>query len=546
MSAKVTRACDACRVRKVRCSGDRPCAQCAHLNLACAFAPAPAKRKPGVRGRLVAQLRNRAASKGSDADGASAKTPAAASVSSSASSPSAAQAPAVTSIAGIVDAVDPRFELGAAIGSGGYSQDFFMRLLPEYEQLVYPVNPVLTPDEVRAAIANMHADYEDAAVVHAFGAVTINLTQTSWTLHGDIAAQMTSLIQYSLWAHRKAELGREADPSSLQCEMPITVKRIMTCIFNEISLMAFKRFDRSFAMLREAIAMVQMLNVHQYSEGDSAIGLKEISRRQRMYWEAYIHERFVCIMTGFPCTMINLRTGLPLTDSSVPPYVTAGFNRLIQLFQIMDGPLLAHWTTQQEPSQIVPAMTAHWIESKQAQLDQDEAGAAEAAREMAVGGRGTLSELQHVDLFVTRLWLRTLVWQLALSHGLLRSEPPQNTHEGLSLHFPAQRVSAQLRSLVSRLRSGASIVIHGSGILQKLFEITSTVADVLALPRGTGQTQEEARARMEDFLFLVRFLFSFERTQKHQRDYLREKLDVLQRVYTVVDFGNLNGASPNA
>ncbi|PNY24099.1 Fungal transcription factor [Tolypocladium capitatum] len=524
MSAKVTRACDACRVRKVRCSGDQPCAQCAHLNLACAFAPAPAKRKPGVRGRLVAQLRNKAATN----DGA-------------------AQAPAVTSIAGIVGAAGPRPEPAPAIGGGGgYSQDFFMRLVPEYEQLVYPVNPVVTPDEVRAAIGNMHADYEDAALVHAFGAVTVNLTQASRTLHGDIAAHMTSLVQYSLWAHRKAELGRESDAGGLQCELPITVKRIMTCIFNEVSLMAFKRFDRSFAVLREAIAMIQMLNIHQYSEGDTTLGPKEVSRRQRMYWEAYIHERFLCIMSGFPCTMIRLRTGLPITDSSVPPPVVVGFNRLVQLFQIMDGPLLANWTTQQEPWQIVPAMTAHWIESKQAQLDQDEAGAAEAAREMTASGRGALSELQHVDLFVTRLWLRTLVWQLALSHGILRSALPQNTHEGLSLHFPAQRLSAQLRSLVGRLGSVGSVGIHGSGILQKLFEITSTVADVLALPRGTGQTQEEARGRVEDFLFLVRFLFGFERTHKHQRDYLREKLDALRQMYPVVDFGDLVGSSPHA
>ncbi|KND92748.1 hypothetical protein TOPH_02782 [Tolypocladium ophioglossoides CBS 100239] len=466
MSAKVSRACDACRVRKVRCSGDRPCAQCAHLSLACAFGPAPAERKPGVRGRL----------------------------------------------------------------------------------LVYPVNPVVTPDELRAAIANMHADYEDAALVHAFGAVTINLTQTSWTLHGDIAAQMDSLVQYSLWAHHKAQLASGGDVHGLQGEMPVTVKHIMTCVFNEISLMAFKRCDRSFAVLREAIAMIQMLNVHQYSDADAdtALGLSEIARRQRMYWEAYIHERFMCIMSGFPCIMMPLRTGLPIADGSVPPHVTAGFNRLIQLFRIMDGPLLAHWTAQQEPSHVVPAMTAQWIESKQAQLDHDEAAAAEAARDMAASGRGSLSELQHVDLFITRLWLRTLVWLLALSHGLLRSAPPQNTHEGLSLHFPAHRLSAQLRSLVSRLGSVASIVIHGSGILQKLFEITSTVADVLALPRGTGQTQEDARARVEDFLFLVRFLFGFERTEKHQRDYLGEKLDVLQRLYTAVDFGHLAGASPNA
>lgn len=526
MGGKVTRACDACRVRKVRCSGDQPCAQCVHLNLACAFAPAPAKRKPAVRGRLVAQLRNNGAGKMQD-------------------NPAPEISPAaVTSIAGIVDATSSASPLRESIGCSGYSQDFFLRLLPEFEQLVYPVNPVLTPDEIRAAIATMHSDYEDAALVHAYGAVTINLTRTSWTLHGDVAAQMTSLIHYSLWAHRKAEMARQSDASGLQSELPVTVKRIMTCIFNEISLMAFKRFDRSFAVLREAIAMIQMLNVHQYPGGDALLEPREISRRQRMYWEAYIHERFLCIVSGFPCIMVPLRTGLPALDNTVPPWVTLGFNRLIHLFGIMDGPLLAHWSAQHDPTALVPSMTARWIESKQVELDEDEAGAAEAAGEMAAGGLGVLSESFHVDLFVTRLWLRTLVWQLALSHGLLRSAPPQASHEGLSLHFPAQRLSAQLRSLVSRLESISSVVTNGSGLLQKLFEITSTVADVLALPRASGLAPEEACTRIEDFLFLVRFLFSFERTQKHQRDYLREKLEVLQEVYGATDFVELASQSP--
>ncbi|KAM4061150.1 fungal zn(2)-Cys(6) binuclear cluster domain-containing protein [Hirsutella rhossiliensis] len=528
MGGKITRACDACRVRKVRCSGDQPCAQCAHLNLTCAFAPAPAKRKPAVRGRLVAQLRNKGTSKIRGA-----------------LDPDPSPAAAVTSIAGIVDATHSASPQPESIGCSGYSRDFFLGLLPDFEQLVYPVNPVLTPDEIRAAIATMHSNFEDAALVHAFGAVTINLTQTSWTLHGDVAAQMTSLVHYSLWAHRKAELARESDASGLQSELPITVKRIMTCIFNEISLMAFKRFDRSFAALREAIAMIQMLNVHQYTDGDTLLGPKEVSRRQRMYWEAYIHERFLCIVSGFPCIMVPLRTGLPITDSSVPSWVTLGFNRLIHLFGIMDGPLLTHWAAQHDPTELAPAVTARWIEIKQAELDQDEARAAEAAGDMTTGGHGALSELQHVDLFVTRLWLRTLVWQLALSHRLLRSAPPQNSHEGLSLHFPAQRLSAQLRSLVGRLGSISSVVNHGSGLLQKLFEITSTVADVLALPRATSQAPEEARARIEDFFFLVRFLFSFERTQKHQRDYLREKLEALQHVYGAIDFGDIASASPN-
>ncbi|KAL2195302.1 hypothetical protein P885DRAFT_40415 [Corynascus similis CBS 632.67] len=527
MCAKVSQACEACRVRKVKCSRKQPCAQCSHLNLACTFAPAPPKRKPGVRGHLVAQLRKKTINRPGSENSASATR-------------NVHTVPAITTIAGILDpghAVTPCFEPAPTVGTL-YSQDFFLRLLPEYEQLVYPVNPVLTPEEIRTAIRNMNVSYEDAALVYAFGAITLNLTQTSWSLHGDTASQMTSLVYHSLWAHRKADMGRDTDADYLQGEMPITVKRAMVGIWNECSLMAFRRFDRSFASLRESITMIQMLNIHRYSE-DNLCGLTrgEVSRQQRLYWEAFIHERFLCVMSGFPCTMIPLRTGLPITDPDVPPYVTVGFNCLIRLFQLMDAPLLAHWTAQGMPD--APTITAEWIECKQAQLDADEAETADAARDLAASGAGALSEEQHVDLFVTRLWLRTLVWQLALSHGLLRSAPPRNAHEGFSLHFPAQRLSAQLRGLVSRLRHTSSIITHGSGILQKLFEITSTVADVLALPRGPGQTQEEARARVEDFLFLVRFIFSFERTQKHHREYLLEKLDALREMYTVVDFGGL-------
>ncbi|KAH6885213.1 putative C6 transcription factor [Thelonectria olida] len=525
MTARATRACDGCRFRKVRCNGVQPCSQCEHLNLKCDFSPAPTKRKPAVRGRLVAQLRDKARS--------SSSTP-------------LAPAPAPTSIAGIVNQDDPshgashRSASVASSGSADYTKDFFLGLVPEFETVVYPVNPIISPDEMRVAIQNMHQSHEDAALVYAFAAVTINLARTSWTLHGDISAQITELVRHSLASHRQADVAEPANDGTLS-ELKISVKRALTCVFLEICQMAFKRLDRSFIILREAISMLQTLDLHLNS-ADGMTDKREICRFQRLYWEAFIHERFTNILGGHPCILPPLNTGLPFPDPSIPPHVDLGWTRLIELFLIMDDVFLSHWKAQQDPNCQVTNMTAQWIESKQAQLDQDEVDAAEAERKLSASGQGSLTELQLADIFITRLWLRTLVWQLALSQGLLRSAPPRDTHQGLSLHFPAARLSIQLRSLVSRLGSVASISTHGSGILQKLFEITSTIADVLALPQGAGQSQEEAKARMEDFIFLVKFLFSLERIQKKQRDYVREKLEVLQSMYTVVSFDELTGS----
>ncbi|KFH45591.1 Transcription factor-like protein [Hapsidospora chrysogenum ATCC 11550] len=627
--SRINKACDGCRVRKVKCNGELPCSQCAHLDLPCHFSPPSGKRKPGVRNRLVDQLREKSGHHNqlhhqnqSNHDGGGgniaaqqhqfpqgsypyhhAPQPHCASSSTAGLSGAAAPPPAVTSVAGIINAAEPattpahitspsgtsNSSTPTTAGGGGpeyyYTADFFLSLIPDYESIVYPVSPIITADELRAAIASMHATHQDAALVYGFAAVTINLSQTSsWTLvNGDVAAQAHDLMQRSLVAHRLADLGPGPGPARRLGELSINVKRVMTCIFLEITMMAFRLFQRSFVILREAISLVQSFKVHRYTAEDhhsndatnddhdpsaprrasssctttTTLDRAEVARRQRLYWECFIHERFVNIMSGCPSVLPPLSSGLPLHDTTIPPHVDLGFRHLISLFSVMDDSFLSHWNAQQDPRRpVTEAMTAQWIESKQAELDRHEAEttaederlrvAAAAAStghnaDMASTRVAGLTELQHADIFITRLWLRTLVWQLALSNGLLRSAPPQTAHQGLSLHFPARRLSAQLRGLVSRLGSVASIGTHGSGILQKLFEITTTVADVLALPPGqaTGEEGDDVRARVEDFLFLVSFLFRFERISREERDYMREKLEVLQQIYTAVDFGSL-------
>lgn len=422
-----------------------------------------------------------------------------------------------------------------------------------FEEQVYPFNPVITPAEIQASIYNMHNDFQDAALVYAYGAITINLTQWSWTENGDLAGEMTSLMNLSLAAHKRCDYARDLTDGRIS-ELEATLKRIMTLIYLEISIMAFKRHDRAFALLREAITMIQLLNVHQILENPDAssasssisnsLAPKDIVRLQRAYWELYIHERFLSTVTGLPCILPALESPVPIGDTAIPQHIDVGYNRLVCLFRVLDGPFLAHWSAQKNPNVQVPDMTAEWIERKQAELDKDEADSIKAQNALVLAGNDGFTERQLVDLLVTRLWLRTLIWQFALSHGLLRSAPPRSYHDGLSLHFPAQRTSVELRNLVSRLGTFTNIVIHGSGILQKLFEITSTVADVLALPLGPGQSEEEFRARLEDFEYLIRFIFNFKRIQKEQRDYLREKLDALQKQFTIIDFTELASASP--
>lgn len=550
-------------MRKVKCNSTQPCSQCSHLGLGCIYSPST-KRKPSVRNRLVTQLRNKSNTAATSYGNASPSD-----------YPERPPGPAVTSIAGIVnpdqdggpsagaaaaDAAAAGFGFGAGSGIGfgagigvgvgaetppawdnrTFTPGFFIGMLAKYEEQVYPGSPIITSYEVRQTIDNMHANLDDAAFVYAVGAVTINLTTP--TVQGEAGAKMTELIRLSLSAYRRAQSMADVHNGRLT-EMRTTFRRIMTCVFLAVSMMAFSRLDRCFAMLREAMTMVQMIQVQQCSHSAVPFEPRDVPKFQRVYWQVFIHERFLTILSGLPCIMTPLPTGLPARDPSIPAHIDVGFNRLIRLFQIIDGPLLLYWSAQQNPAQPVAGVSLQWIEGKQAQLDQDEAGASEAERGLIDSGRGTFTELQHVDLLVTRLWVRTLLWQFGLMHHLFRSAPQ---HDDLAIHLQVYRLSAQLRNLVSQLDNVSTIVTHGIGLVQKIFEITSTVADVLALPLSYGQTQEDVRSRVQDFVFLVRFLFSFERAEREQRDYLREKLEGLQQQYTIVNFADMVGLNPIA
>ena len=520
---RASRACDGCRIRKVKCDGAQPCSQCAHFNVSCIVTP-PSKRKNPVRGRLVAKARGEegsfnTATKDSSTSPTSDTETKAPGTDPSGFSPTSTR-DGDTSGRSLFDSLSM---------SIGYDTGFFTDLLPQYEEIVYPVNPILTSSDISEAIGNFGNSFEDTALVFAFGAITIFLARSTDILSGGVSTQMDELMRHSLEAHRRADL--VIGPGGRLVEEPsVSLKRIMTCIFLEVTMMPFKRYDRSFALIREAITMLQTIkSQHEMDQSP------EVARFQRAYWEAFIHERFLTIAAGYPSVLPPLSSGHPEYDPCLSPKIGLGFNRLISLFCILDSTFLAYWSKEDSYSDPpIPELDVHWIERKQAQLDEDEQSVAQADHELVNSGRGGLTELQHADIYVTRLWLRTIIWQLALSRGLLRSGPLSDTHEGLSLHFPAQRLSTQLKFIVSRLESLASISTHGSGIVQKLFEITSTITDVLALPLAPDQSQGDMHAQVEDVIFLVKFLFRFGRIRDQQKQYLREKLDTLQQQYPLV------------
>jgi hypothetical protein len=244
-----------------------------------------------------------------------------------------------------------------------------------------------------------------------------------------------------------------------------------------------------------------------------------------MYWQAYIHERFLAILDYRHAVLPPLYT-LPEEDCTIPVQVHEGFNQIIKLFRLLDTEFLQSWLDTQASGGRA-GVTSTWVEAKSRELEGDPQA---DARDLA-----NLSMMQRADLTITREWLRTLVWRLAMGQTLLSS---RSSKECLSLLFPV-RLSQTLRHQVSSM-SRQDIEVHGSSITQKLFEITDTIADVLI--HVPAATLDETALRIDDFLFILDFVLLFPQLDQTRRGILVEKLESLQ---TMFPEAVSNASSPN-
>ncbi|KAF2684751.1 hypothetical protein K458DRAFT_337817 [Lentithecium fluviatile CBS 122367] len=485
---RVSKACDACKLRKVKCNGQERCQQCSHLGLRCVYSVSVKTRSQGKRGRIITEYKN--------------KTSNATAISPSIL-PAGSESPGQPSPPlGIMQyPVDP-LELTSPISVGPqYGQTFFLDLLPDYVEGVYPVQPVIAEQELREYISVMDTDPDVRSFVFAFGACTLNLTRYGDQRTEEVQRTIESLMDYSITSMKPPYKSFHS-----------SVMRVMQSIFIHNCLMSIQASDAAFHYMRDAITAVQLLRVDN-PEIMAPLPPPERSRRQRMYWQAFIHERFVAILDYRRAILPPLES-MPEDDPTIPIQVHEGFSQIIKLFKLLDQDFLKNWLDSQGGN-----VTSSWIEAKSRELEGDEeANAEELAR---------LSTMQRADLAITREWLRTLVWRLAMSQTLLSS---RSSKECLSLLFPV-RLSQNLRHQVSQM-SRHDIEVHGSSMTQKLFEITDTIADVLIhVPAGT---LEETAYRIEDYLFILDFVLLFPTLDQTRRGILLEKLERLQSMFPEV------------
>ncbi|CAI7664471.1 unnamed protein product [Penicillium glandicola] len=458
--SRVPKACDPCNRRKVRCNGQQRCQQCEHLDLLCTYT-----ENHLLRSRKHSLRRGAVISKYKSAN------------------------PKTTALTPLLSP-----PLAPTI-SPKLPTSYFESLLPAYMSYVYPFSPIITDTEVRMSISKMD-EREHAAFVYAFTAVTLDLTRSSQPINTSnppaASTQITDLMRQSVETQQPLVIGFR--PSIL---------RATTSIFIQMCAMSLGHYDLGFFYLREAISMIQMLRISDKTI-NAGLSIAERARRQRLYWQCFIHERFMSIVNFSPVTLPP-HTQFPEEDTFVGAGIQQGWVQVIKTFCMLDASFISLWIGDRTQ------VTASWVERKHRELD-DELWEVEVS---------ALSELQQADLVITRQWMRTLLWQMAMSNCLLSSHA---SCPSLELEMPL-RLSSQLRQFLTKI-SQNTIRVHGSSMISKLLEIVNTIADVVIhVPQAT---EEDTTSRIDDIVFMQAVVLSFHNLQVMPKDILLDKFRLIR------------------
>ncbi|KAK4547028.1 hypothetical protein LTR36_001249 [Oleoguttula mirabilis] len=319
---------------------------------------------------------------------------------------------------------------------------------------LYPTQPILHRQNVGETIGLMDTSVEAYCLVVslcAYMMIQPNMVLCPGAFDGLDVPPQSSLQLGHILLHEALHVRKGYD----YIENP-SVWTAITSFFFFGSYFCLDKHNTAWFHFREATTLAQIMGMHHESSYASADHV-ESSRRRRLYWLLFVTERAYALQQHRPLTLhatINLPT---LDEDPAETLELNGFIHLVNLFRPFDDSFVGLWNRAKT------GCTTQWV----AQMQQQLADALPAYLQS--------TESQAVDLRCSQQWLRTMVWQLSISHGFLSSAAAENA---MSFKYPIE-ISRDLVASTSQF-SQQAMEVHGIGLIEKLFDVACTLTDVMA------------------------------------------------------------------
>ncbi|GAM86180.1 hypothetical protein ANO11243_041910 [Dothideomycetidae sp. 11243] len=421
------RACDCCHKRKVKCigNGTRPCRNCASAGLTCTYNAIPQKKGPkGSRAKVISELRET----------------------------QHRHLQATNALPLVSDSYLAQTHLARTRGL--LSADLITACVDYFFLNVYPSQPILHRGKLAHTISLMDISVEAYCLVTSLCAYMLIQPNLLINYPGNSSHEPTlglTLLREALRVRKGCEYIEE--PSILSV---ITSFFLFGCYF------CLDKTNTAWFHLREATTLAYVVRLHEEDSYNSLDPI-EASRRRRLYWLLFVTERAYALQRHRP---LSLQATINLPSLEEDPSETveiSGFLRLIHLFRPFDDTFVGLWNKTRLDC------TTEWLTELQHQLTD------------ALPSYLQSTETQAADLRVSQQWLKTMIWQLSISHGYLSSSA---TDHSMTFQYPIG-LARELIASASTV-SQAAMEVHGIGLVEKLFDITCTLIDVLAcVPVGS-------------------------------------------------------------
>jgi hypothetical protein len=320
---------------------------------------------------------------------------------------------------------------------------------------MYPTQPILHRQKVGETIGQMETDLEAYCLVVSLCAYM--MIQPNMVLPADAFDGLDTPPQPSLQlGHTLLEEALRVRRGLFYIENP-SVWSVITSFFFFGSYFCLDRQNTAWFHLREATTLAQIMGMHEEANY-SSMDIIESSRRRRLYWLLFITERAYALQQHKPLTLHATITLPTLEEDPAETVELNGFINLVALFRPFDDTFVGLWNKARV------GCTSEWLARLQQQLSD------------ALPRYLQCTESQAVDLRCSQQWLRTMVWQLSISHGFLSSAASDHA---MSFKYPIDLA----RDLVhSASQSSQQVMeVHGIGLIEKLFDVACTLTDVMSV-----------------------------------------------------------------
>ncbi|WQF77650.1 hypothetical protein CDEST_02664 [Colletotrichum destructivum] len=481
------RACDACKIRKIKCTEVPPCDGCAAIGTACTFNKVPATRGPrNLRAKTIRQIAQAQQETAASATAPTNSTSPTSDGAAVASTPAAGTAPSgTTSSSRSPSSSEGCSSEGTRGSTGGQrlarqetalqpqrtpSASLVLRLCI-YRLRLFPVWPIIAVEEIMASLSRDADDLESYVLANAVGAATISQLKLATTDNDDPAT--ANSMEAECQRSRMSLQEREGGP-------PMNLNWLRTSFFLHVYHENQQPGGaKSLLYLREAITIAQIMGLHKESSY-AALPLPEQQMKRRILWLLFVTERGVAMLHKLPVVLkSNIR--FPSLDGSGvgedEGHILPAFKKLANLFWIFDQSGAFDILQNSDDEDAMWSMADGLQTASRACLDVVQ----RKLQEIPLDSDAS-NDIQRADIVVTRQWMQAVLWKVTMNHG--RAWSGNNV---TSLSHPIQ-IAKEFLQLISQLPSTA-IEAHGPGIEFKIYEIASAVTDAVAnnfrLPRSS-------------------------------------------------------------